>query len=94
MKATSLFAPQAPENSASSGGESPMKPAPFALDPEAEADYGKKGIQMDDFMQQARENFESARAAYDAQKAKVRKSSMWGTLNMNIERSGADGRIS
>jgi hypothetical protein len=76
LKATSLFAPQAPENSASSGGESPMKPAPFALDPEAEADYGKKGIQMDDFMQQARENFESARAAYDAQKAKVRKSSM------------------
>ena len=53
-----------------------MKPAPFALDPEAEADYGKKGLQMDDFMQQAKANFESARAAYDAQKAKVRKSSM------------------
>ena len=48
-----------------------MKPAPFALDLK-QKDYGKKGIQMDDFMQQARENFESARAAYDAQKAKVK----------------------
>ena len=74
-QATSLFAPDASTAAASSGGASPVKPAPFALDPEVESGP-KKELGVDEFMEEARANFLASKAAYDAQKAKVRKSSM------------------
>jgi hypothetical protein len=52
-----------------------VKPAPFALDPEVESGP-KKELGVDEFMEEARANFLASKAAYDAQKAKVRKSSM------------------
>lgn len=75
QNATSLFAPDASTAAASSGGASPVKPAPFALDPEVESGP-KKELGVDEFMEEARANFLASKAAYDAQKAKVRKSSM------------------
>ena len=74
LQATSLFASDKPV-AASASAASPVKPAPFALDPSFETTT-KKELHVDEFMAQAKANFESSKAAYEAQKAKVRKSSM------------------
>lgn len=74
LQATSLFASDKPA-AASAGAASPVKPAPFALDPSFESTT-KKDLALDEYMAQAKANFQNSHAAYEAQKAKVRKSSM------------------